>query len=77
MKGRKRTEKEKKITMKLKVEKKSVIAVILAVCGFALIYLGTVTSFFLLPAVGVWIIMAVWIWDMKRTEKKESKKLLL
>jgi hypothetical protein len=75
LKGRKRTKQEKKITMRSKVEKKSVIAVILAVCGFVLIYLGTtVTSLFFLPSVGVWIIIAVWIWDVKRTEKKEGKK---
>lgn len=61
----------------MNVEKHSVIAIILAVCGFVLAHLGaTVTSVFL-ASIGVWIIMAVWIWQIKRTEKKEGKELLL
>jgi len=68
---------EKKITMKLNMEKHS-IAIILAVCSFVLVYIGaTVTSVFFLASIGVWIIMAVWIWQIKRTEKKEGKEILL
>jgi len=64
--------------MKLNVEKHSVIAIILAVCGFLLVYMGTtVTSVFFLASISVWIITAVRIWQIKRTEKKEGKELLL
>jgi len=62
----------------MNVEKHSVIAIILAVCGFVLIYIGaTVTSVFFLASVGVWIIIAVWVWQIKRMEKEESKEILL
>jgi ABC-type iron transport system FetAB permease component len=62
----------------MNVEKHSVIAIILAVCGFVLVYVGaTVNSIFFLATIGVWVIVAVWVWEIKRTEKEEGKEILL
>jgi hypothetical protein len=54
-------------------EENSIIVIILAVCGFVLVYKGvTVTPVCFLVSVGVWIIMAVWIWEVKRTRAKKD-----
>jgi uncharacterized membrane protein len=61
--------------------KHRVIAIIVAVLGFILIFLGaTVTVLFFLASIGVWVVIGVYVWDIHRRRKgakKENKEVIL
>ena len=58
-----------------------VIAIIIGVLGFILIYLGaTVNALFFLASIGVWVVIGVYVWDIHRRQKgakKEDKEIIL
>jgi membrane protein implicated in regulation of membrane protease activity len=61
--------------------KHQVIAIIVAILGFTLIYLEAIlNASFFLASIGVWILMGVYVYDIRRRQKearKENKEIIL